>query len=163
MIPVVEVVGAGLVLVVLVGGGYLKGLADAEAAAKAERLAAVERAIAQAAEQAAIDAEILRAHAARQQAMQGRAQRLMKAVVKHVEKPVYRDCRLDACGLCLAHAAAEGADGAACPCGPDDALPGPGGAGGREPGQPVVGLRGDGDPAACLYGSVPCPDGVAEE
>lgn len=163
MNPLVEVVGAGLVLAALVGGGYLKGRADAEAAAKAYRLAAVERAIAQAAEQAAIDAEILRDHAARQQAMQGRAQRLIKTVVKHVQTPVYRECRLDACGLCLAHAAARGADGAACPCGADDALPGPGGAGGREPGQPAVGLRGDGGPTACMHGSVPCPDGVAEE
>jgi len=128
MNPLIEVLGAAALLVMAVVGGYVKGERDAEAKAKIERLQAVERAIAQAGEQAAIDREILAAAAERQAAIQTKTRTLIRTVTRHVETPVYRGCELDACGLCLAREAAAGRDGAACPCGPDAALPATGSA-----------------------------------
>lgn len=58
-------------------------------------------------------------------------------LVNHVvEKPVYRDCGLDPCGLCLASAAARNAPADHCPCGADGTVRGdPAGTGKRDPGR----------------------------
>lgn len=141
MNPMLEVAAAVALLAIIAGGAYLKGAKDARLEAEAAQLEAVQRAIRQASEQAAIDAEILRAAGERQQALETRTRTLIKTVVKHVEKPVYRDCRLDACGLCIARAAADGADGAACPCAADAPLPAAGAAHGREHGGTAGGVH----------------------
>lgn len=130
MSPMLEVAAAVALLAIIAGGAYLKGAKDARLEAEAERLAAVQRAIRQASEQAAIDAEILRAAGERQQANETRSRTIIKTVVKHVQSAPdhYRDCRLDACGMCLARSAADGSDGASCPCTADAPLPAAGAA-----------------------------------
>ncbi|TQV63952.1 MAG: hypothetical protein FNT29_06125 [Halothiobacillaceae bacterium] len=159
------VLGAGLVIVTGVGGAYLGrrlAVADCEQA----RMASVERAIAQAQAQAAIDTGILRAAADRQHAAETRARTIVKTVVKHVQNPAapadYRDCRLDACGLCLARSAADGLDGTACPCAADDPMPAAGEAHHGDDGGAAGGLHGDRHAPAGVHGQTQCTDGVGD-
>lgn len=150
MNPLIETVAVVAILAVIVGGAYLKGAKDARLEAETERLAAIERAIDQAKEQARIDAEIIAAATERQADIQTRTRTITRTVTKHVEIPVYRECRLDDYGLCLAREAAAGRDGAACTGGADAALPAAGSADGRDDGRAAGVLRGNGHEAARL-------------
>lgn len=156
---------AGLSMVAAMAG-YATGQRLAMADCERARMAAVERAIAQAEAQAAIDADILRAAADRQQAAEARARTIVKTVVKHVQNPAtpdYRECRLDACGLCLARSAADGLDGTGCPCAADDPLPATGKAGYGDDGGVTGGLHRDIDAPAGLHGQAPGADGVGAQ
>lgn len=100
--------------------GYRWGHHDAELAAYKTQHDSVVRAIAEANDLAAQDAAILRASEAKRVAQHQIDQRWKQEAARHVA--THRDLygqRLDACGLCLKHAAASGADPATCPCGSD--------------------------------------------
>ena len=108
----------------LYGHAYSKGYAAAENTAKVQFNEHLTRAIEQANRQNAEDALILRAASEQQSAIRTQIQTIIKKVTQYVaQNPVYQRCELDACGLCLARAAASGADSASCPCGLDAALP----------------------------------------
>lgn len=124
------------VLAILAGvfaAGYRDGVAHAEAKANSEkldaekranqeRIAAIRRAIEQANQLAAQDAEISANYEQARVVRETRYRVIEKEVRHEIEKPVYSACRLDACGLCLATAAARDEAGTDCPCQPDYAL-----------------------------------------
>lgn len=98
--------------------GYRWGQHDTELAAYKTQHDSVLHAIEQANAMAEQDAEILRASAAKRMAQHQIDQRWKQEAARHVA--THRDLygqRLDACGLCLKHAAAGGTDPATCPCG----------------------------------------------
>lgn len=111
------------------GAGYRWGHHDAELVAQKAQLAAqksqmenVNRAISQANERAAEDAEILRASEQVRVIEQTRTIIRVKEAARHVaENPDLYARRLDACGVCLARTAAAGTDPSACACESDGA------------------------------------------
>ena len=119
-------------LVLLIVGGlwaYNQGVTNCHNEAQAKHAESLTRAIAQANEQAALDAEILQAASERKATHELRTKILTKTVTKYVaSKPIYADCALDSCGLCLATAAANATDSKDCPCGTDAAMPATGSA-----------------------------------
>jgi len=146
---------AGAVLLGAATAGYQHARAKCEAEQQRQRAelaeqhhASLQRAIEQAEAMAREDAAILQAAAAREAARQPITRTLTREVTRYVASPVYTDCRLDDCELCLARAAAAGTDPAGCPCGPDDPLPAAGGPGAADQGRAAGGLRGDGGAAA---------------
>jgi hypothetical protein len=130
--------GLALVPILLIAAAYhvgsRAGYDRASAEAGRAQLLAVARAWEQAERIAREDAELLAAHAAREAERQARASVTTRTVYEVIERPVYRDCRLDARGLCLARAAARGAPAEDCPADADGALPAAPGAGGRNDG-----------------------------
>ncbi len=115
------------VLAILAGvfaAGYRDGVARCEAQANRDKLAAVARAIEQAAQLAAQDAEISANYENTRVVREIKYREIERKVRDEVEKTVYSACRLDACGLCLATAAARDEAGADCPCQPDYSLRG---------------------------------------
>jgi hypothetical protein len=162
---IVAILGLCLAIAAEISGVYI-GQRLAMADCEQDRLASVERAIAQAEAQAAIDADILRAAAVRQQAAETRTRTLTKTVTRYVETPAVRDhlrdCRLDACGLCLARSAADGLDGADCPCAADDPLPAAGKADHGDAGGAAGELHGNSHAPAGLHGQAQGTDGVGE-
>ncbi|MGE0082006.1 MAG: hypothetical protein AB7U81_11975 [Thiohalomonadaceae bacterium] len=149
---------AGAVLLGAATAGYQHARAKCEAEQQRQRAelaeqhhASLQRAIEQAEAMAREDAAILQAAAERESARQTITRTLTREVTRHVASPVYTDCRLDDCELCLARSAAAGApDPAGCPCGADDPLPAAGGPGAADQGRASASLRGDGGPAAHL-------------
>lgn len=104
--------------------GYRWGHHDAELAAYKTQHDSVVHAIEQANAMAEQDAEILRASAAKRMAQHQIDQRWKQEAARHVA--THRDLYgqlLDACGLCLKHAAASGTDPTTCPCGSNAAAP----------------------------------------
>lgn len=90
-------------------GGYILGKADAREDAQASQLAAVQRAINQAAYIAGQDAEV----SAGQEQTRERIRTVYRTITREVEKnvaenPAYLRCGLDADGLCLWNAANQG-------------------------------------------------------
>ncbi len=110
-----------LALILFVVGGlwaYHKGGLDCRNEYQAKHAESLTRAIEQANEQAAIDAEILQAASERKATHEIRTKILTKTVTRHVAStPVFTNCTLDPCGLCLANAAANATDSSGCPCG----------------------------------------------
>lgn len=113
---------AGLVLGGVFFAGYRDGVAQCEATANRDKLKAVARAIKQAEAIAAADAEVSAAYEQTRVVRETRYLETERIVRHEIEKPVYRACRLDACGLCLAAAAARDSAATDCPCEPDYAL-----------------------------------------
>ena len=111
-----------LAAVSLFFAGYREGVAKCEAKANSDKLSAVANAIEQANEITKQDAEISSNYEQTRIVREIQYREIERKVRDEVEKPVYRDCRLDACGLCLAHAAARSETGADCPYQPDYTL-----------------------------------------
>jgi len=118
-----------VVLSVFIAGSlwlYSKGATDCHNEYQAKHAESLTRAITQANEQAAIDAGILQAASERKATREVRTKILTKTVTRHVAStPVFTDCTLDACGLCLSIAAANATDSTSCPCGLDASMPAP--------------------------------------
>lgn len=119
-----SLLASALVIGGLFYAGYLEGVARCEAASTREKLAAVGRAIEQTNALAAQDAEVAETYEKTRVIREIRFRNIEKEVRHEVEKPVYRECNLDDCGLCLAAAAARGEAGTDCPCQPDHSLRG---------------------------------------
>jgi hypothetical protein len=145
-----------LMLILFVAGGfwlYNKAATDCRNEYQAKQAESLTRAIAQANEQAAIDAGILRAASERQATHEIRTQILTKTVTRHVAStPVFTSCSVSECGLCLALAAANATDSSTCPCGLDASMPAPGSAAERDNGGTAGELHRDGEPPAQLPG-----------
>ena len=143
-------------LVLLIAGGlwaYNKGATDCRIEAQAKHTESLTRAIAQANEQAAIDASILQAASERKATHEVRTQILTKTVTRHVaSNPIFYDCVIDACGLCLATAAANATDSTGCPCGVDASLSSAGSATERDNGGIAEIVHRDSQQAAQLPG-----------
>jgi len=145
-----------LTLILFVVGGfwlYNKAATDCRNEYQAKHAESLTRAITQANEQSAIDASILRAASERQATHEIRTKILTKTVTRHVAStPVFTDCTLDHCGLCLALAAANATDSATCPCGLDASMPAHRSTAERDNGGTVGIVHRNSEPAAQLPG-----------
>jgi len=145
-----------LMLVLFVVGGlwlYSKGATDCHNEYQAKHAESLARAITQANEQAAIDANILQAASERKATHEVRTKILTKTVTRHVAStPIFTDCTLDPCGLCLSLAAANATDSAACPCGLDASMPAAGSTAERGNGGTVGIVHRNSEPASQLPG-----------
>lgn len=145
-----------LMLVLFVAGGlwlYNKGATDCSTEYQAKHAESLTRAIAQANEQAAIDAGILQAASERQATHEVRTTILTKTVTRHVAStPIFTSCSVSECGLCLALAAANATDSAACPCGVDASMPAPRRTAERDDGRTAGELHRNSEPPAQLPG-----------
>jgi len=145
-----------VVLSVFIAGSlwlYSKGATDCRNEYQAKHAESLTRAITQANEQAAIDAGILRSASERKATHEIRTKILTKTVTRHVAStPIFTDCTLDPCGLCLAIAAANATDSAACPCGVDASMSAPRSTEERDNGGAVGELHRNSEPASQLPG-----------
>lgn len=143
-------------LVILIVGGlwaYNQGATDCRNEYQAKHAESLTRAIAQANEQAAIDASILQAASERKATHEIRTQILTKTVTRHVAStPIFTDCSVSECGLCLATAAANATDSAGCPCGTDADMPTAGSTTERDNGGIAGIVHRDSQPTAQLPG-----------
>ncbi len=104
----------------VVFAGYRLGVSGCEA----DKLESTRRAIEQANEQAAQDAELNTQASAKAAALEQKTRIVIKESVRYVaSKPSPVACNLDACRMCLDAAVSRGDDGKDCPCRPDVALP----------------------------------------
>jgi len=145
-----------VVLSVFIAGSlwlYSKGATDCRNEYQAKHAESLTRAITQANEQAAIDASILQAASERKATREVRTKILTKTVTRYVAStPVFTDCTLDPCGLCLSIAAANATDSTACPCGLDASMPAARSTAERDNGGTVGIVHRNSEPAAQLPG-----------
>jgi len=118
--PITYFILSIIILISIAIFAYQNGRSNCISEYQAKHVESLTRAIEQANEQAAIDAEILQSAIERKAENETRTNILTKEVVKYVAStPVLTDCALDDCGMCLATAAAKSADPSDCPCGTD--------------------------------------------
>jgi len=145
-----------LTLILFVVGGlwlYSKGATDCRNEYQARHAESLTRAIAQANEQAAIDAEILQAASERDAVSQKINEKIITKVVRYVSlNPSPPACDLDDCRMCLKHSAAIGTDPAGCPCGTNDAVRITGGIAEPIKGRSALRLHGDSGTTSLLPG-----------